>query len=145
MKALIAFLSLALPACLLAGGAERGAAAHPATNAPPKLPKSVFTLPTTPAEGRDPFFPNSLRPYQAVTSHAVALSSLVIMGILGTPEHPLVIINNLTFGVGDVEQITTPGGPVQVHCIAINGNTVLVEANGRRESLLFHPETEIKP
>ncbi len=48
------------------------------TNAPIK---SVFLLPSNPNEGRDPFFPNSTRPYEDIISkHAVDVTSLEIKG-----------------------------------------------------------------
>src|ERR1051325_8237949 len=33
------------------------------TNSEPEIPLSVFVMPAEPKDGKDPFFPNSLRPY----------------------------------------------------------------------------------
>ncbi len=51
----------------------------------PDVPKSVFTVPRTPQEGRDPFFPNSsrlfaasiLKPVAATTAAAPNISDLM--------------------------------------------------------------------
>jgi hypothetical protein len=60
------------------------------------VPRSVFDQPTNPKEGRDPFFPNSLRPYASAVvpnTRTSDLSSLVMEGTSGDPEHRLAIIN----------------------------------------------------
>jgi hypothetical protein len=103
-----------------------------------EAPKSVFNLPTSSKEGRDPFFPNSMRPYEAAynVTHT-GVSALVLRGFSGPAGHRLVIINNHTFGEGDEEDVTTPAGRIRVLCVEIRGNSVLVEADGQREELTF--------
>jgi hypothetical protein len=106
-----------------------------------QVPRSVFTIPANSKEGRDPFFPNSLRPYQALDvpgSHPTTdLSSLVMQGILGAPPHQLVIINNITFGVGDDAEVRTPQGRIRIHCVDISGDSVVIEANGQEQTLHY--------
>ena len=125
------------------------AAVLPATAEPPaaapapsvtQVPRSIFTIPASSKEGRDPFFPASLRPYAAVLvpgGNTGDLSTLVIMGVLGVPPHQLVIINNVTFGVGDDAEIRTPEGRVRIHCIDITANSAVVEANGQEQTLHY--------
>jgi hypothetical protein len=99
---------------------------------------STFVMPSNPQEGRDPFYPESIRPYaNAVASHVVPITTLAIRGFSGTPENRLVIINNHTFGVGDEGDVLTPGGRVHVHCLEINANNVVIEANNQRRKLTF--------
>jgi hypothetical protein len=103
-------------------------------------PRSIFILPTGPKEGCDPFFPSSQRPYEsaaAVTGHAGDLTSLVMQGISGPPERRLVIINNVTFGVGDDAEVRTPQGRIHIHCLEITPNSVTVEADGQRRELSY--------
>jgi len=72
--------------------------------APEVVSRSVFVIPTNPKDGRDPFFPNSTRLYETVSAaqpHIGDVSSLILKGISGPPDHRLAIINNHTFGVGD--------------------------------------------
>src|SRR5581483_8880999 len=70
----------------------------------PELPKSVFILPASPQEGRDPFFPNSDRVYAenpknikppAPKDTAPSVADLVVKGIYTAEDgHVLALINN---------------------------------------------------
>jgi len=105
-----------------------------------QAPRSVFNQPASPKDGRDPFFPASIRPYaSAVVSggNSNDLSSLVMQGISGAPPHRLVIINNVTFGVGDDAEVRTPEGRIRIHCVDITANSVVVEANGQEQTLHY--------
>jgi hypothetical protein len=101
--------------------------------------RSVFVMPTNPQEGRDPFYPESTRPYaSAVVSHvAPVTTTLVIKGFSGTPANRMVIINNHSFGVGDEGDVLTEGGRVHIRCLEINANNVIIEANNQRRELTF--------
>jgi len=101
---------------------------------------SVFVVPTNPKDGRDPFFPNSTRPYETVSAaqpHAGDVSSLVLKGISGPPNHRLVIINNHTFGVGDEESLVTPQGRITIRCVEIKARSVVIESGGQRHELNY--------
>jgi hypothetical protein len=128
-----ALLSIATGAGLLP------AAAQPAAPSPKlEAPQSVFILPEDAKQGRDPFFPNSQRPYQYNNSqlgHGAQVTSLRWGGVSGPPNHRLVIINNHTFAEGDEEEVITSQGKILVHCLEINDNSVVVEANGQRIEL----------
>jgi hypothetical protein len=108
--------------------------------APEVVSHSAFVIPTNPKEGRDPFFPNSTRPYEAVSSarpHAGDVSSLVLKGISGPPNHRLVIINNHTFGTGDEANLVTPQGPIHIRCIEVRASSVVIESGGQRHELNY--------
>ena len=78
-NAMAAGLSVALVVVLPAAAAP---AAQPAT--PEVVLRSVFVIPANPKEGRDPFFPNSNRPYeraQAGQPHVGDITALVLKGI----------------------------------------------------------------
>jgi hypothetical protein len=111
-------------------------AALPAdTNAPAP---STFTMPSSPSEGRDPFFPNSMRPYaefQSHTKHAPELTSLKIKGISQIGGQLYVIINNHTFGTGDEGDVITPDGRIHIKCLSISPDSVLVESSGTQHIL----------
>jgi hypothetical protein len=103
---------------------------------------SVFILPTSPKEGRDPFFPNSNRPYETAgaatsTNRTVEASALVLRGFSGTPDHRLAIINNHTFAAGDEGDVTTIQGRLHVRCIEIRPHSVVVETGGQYHELTF--------
>lgn len=110
------------------------------TNLVQVVPKSVFTQPTNPKEGCDPFFPTSVRPYaSAVVPNAPVtdLSSVFIKGISGSPDHRLVIINNVTFGVGDEAEVFTAQGRLRIHCLVITDDSAVIEAAGQRQILRY--------
>ncbi|HEV2330162.1 MAG TPA: hypothetical protein VGY56_15375 [Verrucomicrobiae bacterium] len=123
---------------LVVGAAGPLVAAQADTNAPVK---SVFILPSNPNEGRDPFFPNSMRPYEDAAprqqQRSVDLTTLQIKGYSEIAGHRYVIINNHTFGEGDEGEVLTPGGRVHIRCLAVSAESVMVEANGARQLLKF--------
>jgi hypothetical protein len=104
-------------------------------------PHSTFIQPANPSEGRDPFFPYSIRPYQgAVTpgTHPTAdVGALVIQGFSGATDHRLVIINNVTFAVDDDAEVSTSQGRIHIHCLEIGVNSAVIEANGQRHELRY--------
>ena len=127
---------------LSAGVVVLAASAAPvATPATPEVvSRSVFVIPTTPKEGCDPFFPNSTRPYEVVSAthpHTADVSSLILKGISGPPDHRLAIINNHTLGVGDEANIATPQGPIHVSCVEIKDSSVIIEFGGQRHELSY--------
>jgi hypothetical protein len=102
--------------------------------------RSVFVLPANPKEGRDPFFPNSSRPYEEITSKnpvASDITSLVLRGISGPPDHRLAIINNHSFGTGDEGDVITPHGRIHIRCVEIKDASVVVEAGGQHHELIY--------
>ena len=112
-----------------------------ATNSPaPAI--SAFVQPGNPREGRDPFYPESTRPYvTAVATNTVApVAALTIRGFSGTSENRTVIINNHSFGVGDEGDVLTAAGRVHLRCLAIKSNSVVIEANHQRRELDFTTE-----
>lgn len=103
---------------------------------------SVFILPGSPKEGRDPFYPASSRPYQAAVlptakTMDLNLDLLVMQGISGAPPNRLVIINKRTFAEGDSSEVSTSQGRIRVHCLEINDHTALIEVNGQRHELRY--------
>jgi hypothetical protein len=110
--------------------------AKPPTDKPVAV-HSTFVMPSNPQEGRDPFYPESIRPYANAMAHVVPVTTLTIRGFSGTPENRMVIINNHTFGAGDEGDVLTPGGRVHVHCLEINADNVVIEANNQRRTLSF--------
>ncbi len=118
-------------------------AAAPAAKPKVEIPKSVFVIPTAPNQGRDPFFPNSQRPYISRPSNNVdstELSRLRVKSILPSGNRAFAIIENHTFGPGDDGVVTTATGQrLTVHCLDINvaAGTVTIESSGARAVLRF--------
>ncbi len=139
-------MTLALPAAKPPTNARPRATGSPttATNAASKeieIPKSVFDLPRTPQEGKDPFFPKSTRVYNstvvATNAQAAAGSAgdLQLKGFSGTHAHRLAIINNRTFEAGEQGEVTTSTGRVRIRCLEIKTDTVIIQIGAEQREL----------
>lgn len=114
--------------------------ARAADTTSPKPARSLFIVPTSPQEGHDPFYPQSTRPYGTTTSAPVPKvewTSLKLVGISGSTEHRLVIINNNTFAEGDEQDVPVAGSRVHVRCLKINTNSVTLMVGGQTRELDF--------
>jgi len=116
------------------------------TNAAPvelKPPKSVFVMPMTPQEGRDPFFPNSMRRAQSSLASAAKSSAVIVelhlKGISGSSDRRLAIINNRTFEAGEEGTVITDMGRVGIACKEIAADSVRVVVNGQERTLTLRP------
>ena len=136
---LLACLSPALPAQAAPG---KDLKTGPSTNAPAlaeiEIPQSLFTIPATAKEGRNPFFPRSTatlpQPTKPVESLA-DLRSLVLNGITSRPK-ATVMINNKTFEKGEEGEVKLPGGgKVLIRCEEIKEDSAIILISGtqRRE------------
>lgn len=125
-------------ALILGLPAAAGTAAK--TDAPADVPRSVFVMPANPQEGRDPFFPNSSRPYEnapASKKSAGDVTSLVLKGISGPPDRRLAIINNRTLAVGDEQDLSSAQGRIHIRCVEIKTNSVVIEFGGQNFELKY--------
>ena len=113
-------------------------AATKAAPAEPELPKSVFRVPASPKEGRDPFFPQSTQHKPQVISQTkapMAIVELELKGISGSAGRPLAIINNRTFEPGEEGTVLSNAGRVQITCKEIKDDSVRVILNGQERTL----------
>jgi hypothetical protein len=144
---LAAFL-LCLAFSSLAAQTKTNAPPSPApapTNALPaqlEIPKSVFLIPTSPQQGKDPFFPRSMRLFTSsvvVSTNpqptAVVIVELKLNGISGTSDRRLAIINNRTFEANEENVVSTASGPVRIRCLEIKSDSVLVQIGGEQRIL----------
>jgi hypothetical protein len=138
---------------LLAGTCLSAAATSPGgpvtapagTNAAPAaaaIPQSVFVIPTSREEGRDPFFPKSDRVLgggEPVKGNAPAapVFTVVLNGLSGPEGHRLAMINGRTLAEGEDSDFATASGHTHVRCLAIHADSVLVEVAGERRELHF--------
>lgn len=112
-----------------------------------EIPKSVFIIPATPEEGKDPFFPLSMRPFTTTVVRtnlqptvAVAVTvDLKLNGISGTAARRLAIINNRTFEANEEGVVSTTSGPVRIRCLEIKDDSVLVQVGGEQRVLRLRP------
>lgn len=112
-----------------------------ATNVTNEIPLSVFVVPHTPAEGRDPFFPRVSAavpapvPVKEPAQAVLDTSALVLNGITGPPRRSA-MINGRTFEKGEEAEVRGVGGVrFLVKCEEIKDETVVIIINGelRRE------------
>ncbi len=144
----LSFLSLstavlcAFPALLPAAPAKP--AKPSATNAPPpaaevEVPRSVFVIPASSKEGRNPFFPRSSMVAQAPKISPQSFqeaSAIKLNGIVPDGPRRTAMLNGRTFEEGEEAEIKLPtGGKVLVKCEQIKEDSVQVLVNGtmRRE------------
>jgi hypothetical protein len=99
---------------------------------------SAFTMPGSPRDGRDPFFPESTRPYEeamATTAHPTFENAFAVKGLSYEHGHAMVIINNHTFALGDEGDVLTSSGRVHIRLSEIRANSVVIEVNGNHREL----------
>ena len=133
-KTLVALAAVAVATQTALGESAKSEPAKPAWTPS----RSLFIQPDNSREGRDPFYPESTRPFDAkhaASQSAVEINTLTLKGVLGTPGHYVAIINNHAFAVGDEGAVRTQGGTAHVRCVEIRTNTVVVEINGQRHEL----------
>jgi hypothetical protein len=113
-----------------------------------EIAQSVFVMPNGSAAGKDPFFPRSPYPYQGNNPPPVTRSNigpvvvsapdLTLFGLSGTEEKPFAIVNYVTFGIGDEQDVPLgTGRKVRVKCIEIRlaEKTAVVSIGGRLQTL----------
>ena len=120
-------------------------AKKPASNAPPVVvppPQSLFVLPHTQKEGKDPFYPKSMRPYghapvvtPTTAAPVVVTVDLKLKAITGLPSRRLALINNHTFGVGEEYEVISNQGRTPVRCLEIRADSVIIEVGSERREL----------
>src|SRR5712671_4598994 len=146
------FSALLLGAALFATTTRVEAGPQPASpgvsvNSPGPAPaevamvKSVFTMPTAPREGKDPFFPRSTRPYttRVISTNntpAPIIADFRLDGISGPPEHRLAIINYKTFEAGEKADVNTNAGRMSIHCLEIGTDSVIIMIGGTERRVL---------
>jgi hypothetical protein len=95
---------------------------------------SVFDAsPSGPRDGKDPFFPNSMRPYpkQVVRAGPQAHEGPTLeLTTIFSGKHPEAVVNSAILEVGDKQLIRTADGHVTVHCLEIGADNVLIQVEG---------------
>jgi len=106
------------------------------------IPQSLFTIPTSKEEGRDPFFPKSDRLLAGSDPGKPAaptpVFTLVLNGLSGAEGHRLAMINGYTLASGEEGDVPTPAGRVRVRCVTIRNESALVEVAGEKRELHLH-------
>jgi hypothetical protein len=133
-------LALLSPAVVAWAAGPAAPAAQVSTNLSPaaaitgELPQSVFLIPKTPKQGRNPFFPRSTWNDSGAHSKPDSIDpSAVVLNGLTSPPRPTAVINGRTFEPGETGEIRLPNGArVRVHCVDIGTNSVVALIGAQR-------------
>jgi hypothetical protein len=107
------------------------------------IPQSLFV--SEGELGRDPFFPNSARLHKKAAedpgkSQPVRLDFsrlLRLTGITGGAK-PIANINNLTFAVGEEQEVKIEGGKVKIRVVEIREKSVTVSVENQSEPIVLN-------
>ena len=130
----VGWLAGSILLCLL-GGVVHGAQTN--TNSAPAqrvaIPQSVFA--TEGATGKDPFFPNSRRRIKQEDSGKKSpirdFSSLLKLTGIAGGVRPIATINNLTFAVGEEQEVKVEGGKVKIRVLQILEKSVEIKVENQ--------------
>ena len=103
------------------------------------IPQSVFTIPSQPSEGRNPFFPQSVVrvaiPLRVNPENAIDTSSFVLNGITSPPKRTA-MINGRTFEPGEEGEVKLPtGGKMLIKCEEVKADSAVIVISGQRREL----------
>jgi hypothetical protein len=128
--------ALVAPALVARAAAPAAPAAPASTNASPAapVPQSVFVIPSSPKQGRNPFFPRSTFAAAAAPAKAEAIdTSGVVLNGLTSPPRVTAMINGRTFEPGERGEIRLRNGAkVMVHCLEIKSDVVVAIIGAQR-------------
>jgi hypothetical protein len=136
----LALSGAASSAAPAANAAATKAKAPAEDDASVEIPESVFIIPSTPKEGRDPFFPQSTRtlPVAPKTPKQprMDISAIVLNGIVPSGPKRTAMINGRTFEVGEEADVRLPDGTkMHVKCEEIKEDSATVKVNGQTREL----------
>lgn len=121
-------------------GAPKSASPLPSPTPTPmvEIPVSVFQIPASPREGRNPFFPQSMSEADPVAKPVVKgpdASAIVLNGI-SSPPRSMAMLNGKTFEPGESGEVKLPSGDrLPVQCIEIRKDSVLIRVGNERREL----------
>ena len=114
------------------------AAPAPSTNTVAAIPQSVFVVPQSSRDGRNPFFPSAKwgvetpRPKEAPT-----VVTFVLNGITSPPRRTA-MINGRTFEPGETGEIRlSNGNKVMITCAEVRDDCAVITYGGERRELRF--------
>ena len=112
--------------------------AAPSAEAAPPPPLSVFVIPASPKEGRNPFFPKSNRDLPDPTTKQpdrIETYPILLNGLTGTPRRTA-MINSRTFEIGERADIRLPNGSkISIECLEIRDDAAVIKVGEQRREL----------
>ena len=112
----------------------------PAVVAPVEIPKSVFTAPKSPKEGRNPFFPDSRQVTEQVKSTPAQAPVLLVLNGISSPPKATAMINGSTFEVGEQSSVRLADGRrISIKCMEIREFSVVITIGSEQRELKLRP------
>jgi hypothetical protein len=110
------------------------------TNSEVVIPLSVFVVPQTPKDGKDPFFPASTRPYVNLQPIVKGQKPQVIevpLTLTGIIPLKLAMVNGRTFSEGEEGEVVVNGTRKKIRCVKVKQECAIVELlpEGERREL----------
>ncbi len=137
---LLLALALGIPSAQ-ANETPKTAAATPAAGASIETafvaPQSVFVIPASSREGRNPFFPKSKTdaPVSKTKPDVPAIAEIVLNGITGPPKR-MAMINGRTFEPGETGDVKLQSGAkVSIQCLEIKDDSVIIVVGTQQREL----------
>jgi len=109
-----------------------------------EVPRSDFALPAKAGDGRDPFFPLSVRiraevkPVKSTDPKPISVA-LILKGISRTESKRFALINDKTFEESEERDVLAGDSKVRVLCVEIREDSVVVQTAGGRQELRLKP------
>jgi hypothetical protein len=145
-KSATAAALLCMTCCAVAGSTTTAPAANRANEIvkalEAKIPESVFEIPATTAEGRNPFFPSSRADMPQPVVKTITnvpppapTYDLVLNGITSPPKRTA-MVNGRTFEPGEEGDVKLPDGTkIRIKCEDILDEAVIIIVGGVRQEL----------
>ncbi len=137
LRTISLLVCLAAPASAAEFAKALPPAAAPVAAVPAQIPQSVFNVPSSPKEGRNPFFPRSTAAGPAAPTKQlnVDASTIVLNGITSPPKRTA-MINGRTFEAGEEGEIKAPNGSrILIKCVEIRNDSAVISVAGQLREL----------
>jgi hypothetical protein len=109
------------------------------TNSAPVIALSVFVMPTGPKDGKDPFFPSSIRAYGTLQPKKGEKAPMIEVPLTLTGIIPLklAMVNGRTFSEGEEGEVIVNGTRKKIRCLKVKVESAIVELlpEGERREL----------
>lgn len=136
-------IALFCPADLRASSKDGkpGTRQNPALRGVPEIPfpQSVFVVPSQPAEGRNPFFPQSVAVVAVapkVTRESPVENFTFVLNGITSPPRRTAMINGRTFEPSEEGEVRMANGAkILIKCLEIRGDSALIDVGGQRREL----------
>jgi hypothetical protein len=112
----------------------------PAAQVPLEIPQSVYSIPASSKEGRNPFFPNSTPVAPVVPPKEASQIDPSVFNLNGitSPPKRTAMINGRTFEPGESGEVKLANGSkIMIKCEEVRADSAIISVGGQRKELKF--------